>query len=118
MPDPGFDPEEHIVIGLDKGQLDDIASRVGGRTLIRDPKFRENFSAACTNPRARFTISVDGLKGTATKEQILNAVRQGMARGTDAGFTNWELSMLYRHNRLPGATIIRGGKVIPNPFGK
>jgi hypothetical protein len=80
---------DHIVLGLSEYGLESTAAKVGGRTLMNDPNFRETFINAVANPDARFTISLEGLRGATIQEQLNLAVQQGLARGPDAGFTNW-----------------------------
>jgi RHS repeat-associated protein len=116
--DEGGDDSDHIVLGLDSYGLEHTAARVGGRTLMSDPNFRSTIMNSVNNPNTRFTVSLDGFKGATTQEQIMNAVQNGIARGTSGGHTNWEMAQLYRAGRLPTTNFVRDGKSVPNPFAQ
>ena len=106
---------DHIVIGLSKQGLEDTASQLGGRTLMNQLDFRAAFIRAADDSSTEFTISLNGMRGATTEEQLQYAIEQG-AYGGDRGFTNWKISLLSRAGRLGEATLVRNGEVIPNPY--
>lgn len=77
-----FDPDDesdHIVLGFGGDGLETTARSVGGRTLMNvRGDFRPVFINALNNPATRFTIRLDGLSGATTRQQLMNAVNQGL----------------------------------------
>lgn len=69
---------------------------------------------AVGDPSTKFTVAVDGLSGSSTYSQVMNAAQRGTA-GT-GGYTDWELAQLYQAGRLGDTTFVSGGSVVPNPF--
>jgi hypothetical protein len=106
---------DHIVLGLRAG-LKETAAKVGGRTLLQDSEWRVTLKAAVQDPSTKFTVSLDGMSGSSTIEQVYNAVQRGERKG--AWNTDWEMRLLYLAGRLADATFVRGGVAVPNPFAK
>jgi len=77
--------------------------------------WRVAFMEAVGNPATRFTVSLDGLVGATTEEQVMTAAAQGAANPGRFNFA-WELSQLYQAGRLSAVTFMRAGKTVPNPF--
>lgn len=67
-------------------------------------------------PTQRITVSLDGLRGNGTYDQVMQAVEDGLANGDYFSFTNWELAQVSNAGRLPEVTFVRGGVQVPNPF--
>jgi RHS repeat-associated protein len=105
---------DYIVLGLRAHGLEETATKVGGRTLLSDPDWMSTLQRAVGDPSTKFTISLDGLSGSSTYSQILSAAQRG-ASGF-GGYTDWELSLLYNADRLGGATLVRGGVPVENPW--
>ena len=78
--------------------------------------FRTALLNGLDNADTRFTVSLDGLRGNGTYDQVMQAVKDGIANGDSNSFTNWELAQLSNSGRLPGTTFVRGGLQVPNPF--
>jgi hypothetical protein len=104
-----------IVLGLRNQGLEQTATKVGGRTLLNDSDWQATLQKAIANPSTKFTVSLDGMSGSSTYGQIMSAAQRGAA-GV-GGYTDWEMAQLYGAGRLPGVTFVRGGAVVPNPFG-
>jgi hypothetical protein len=107
---------DHIVLGLERFGLRETASKVGGRHLMDDPNFLTTVAKAAKDPNAKFTIALDGLRGSGTRSQVMGAVEDGLNNGYTNSFTNWELATLQRNGRLPDINFVRGGKPVSNPF--
>jgi len=107
---------DHIVLGLERQGLRETAARVGGRHLMDEADFRTALLNGLDNADTRFTVSLDGLRGNGTYDQVMQAVKDGIANGDSNSFTNWELAQLSNSGRLPGTTFVRGGLQVPNPF--
>jgi hypothetical protein len=120
-PPPGVAAEagagsgDGIVLGLRNQGLEQTATKVGGRTLLNDSDWQATLQKAIANPSTKFTVSLDGMSGSSTYGQIMSAAQRGAA-GV-GGYTDWEMAQLYGAGRLPGVTFVRGGAVVPNPFG-
>lgn len=108
---------DHIVLGLENQGLRETAAELGGRHLMDDVHFMETVVNGAKDSATRFTVALDGLAGGGTTQQVMSAVQKGVASGTDAGFTNWELSVLYSHGRLADVAFVRNGHAVYNPFG-
>jgi RHS repeat-associated protein len=64
---------DHIVLGLRRFSLEKVAERVGARTLLNDPFWKETLLAAIRDPTARFSVSLNGLTGTGTYGKVMYA---------------------------------------------
>lgn len=108
---------DHIVLGMQRYGLADVARSVGGRTLMTAGNWEEQVRAAIANPTTRITVSLDGLvpRGD-TYATIMSAVQRG-ASGRATPFT-WELSELYATGRITTVTFMQAGRVISNPFAQ
>ena len=105
----------HLVLGLRGFGLEDTAAKVGGRTLLSDPNWKETLLAAIRNPSYRFSVSLEGLSGESTYGKVMRAVQQGLS--PTASPTNWELAQLYQGGRLGEVTFVnRVGVPQDNPF--
>ena len=107
---------DHIVLGLRDFGLKDTASKVGGRTLLKDDDWMSSLRAAIDDPSTKFTVSLDGMSGSSTYAQVMNAVQRGAGAGTKGWATDWEMLQLHEAGRLPGVTFMRGGSVVENPW--
>jgi hypothetical protein len=107
---------EHFVFGLEEHGLVGTAEKIGAKHFMGDSTFRTSIPEAVKNPANRFSVSLDGLKGEGTLDQVGSAISNGLSRGNLDSFTNWEISLLYRNGRLGDTTFYRGGSVVPNPF--
>lgn len=114
LEDQSNEAGDHIVIGLRNYGLEKTAAQVGGRTLLSDPNWKSSLLNAISDPRTKFSVSVDGLAGPSTAERVLRAVQQGIKPGATP--TNWELAQLYQAGRLKDVTFLEQGAPIPNPF--
>ena len=107
--------DEHVVLGLRNQGLANTAERIGAKHFLQGD-FRAAVVNAAKNPRTKISVVLDGLEGATPKQKILNAVEDGLENGISNSFTNWEMSILSRYNRLPDVDFILDGKVITNPF--
>lgn len=105
---------DHIILGLRANGLEQTAEQIGARHLLNDANWRTSLQTAIAKPSTKFTISVDGFSGSTTYSQIMGAAQRGMTPAARA--TEWEMSQLYQAGRLGDATLMQGGKIIPNPF--
>lgn len=104
---------DHIVLGLRNFNLKDIASRVGGRTLLSDPNWKTTLMEGIGSSSTRFTLSLDGMSGASVETQVMGAAQRGFA---GSGATNWEVSQLLQGGRLPTTSIWSNGRYVANPF--
>lgn len=104
---------DHIVLGL-RGGLDETASKVGGRTLLKDPEWRATLQRGIADPSTKFTVSLDGMSGSSVYQQVMGAAGRG-ASGA-GGATDWEMAQLFQGGRLPDVTFLRGGTPVENPW--
>lgn len=106
---------DHIALGIKNMGLEQQAAQVGARTLLKDPVWRETLQTAVQTPSTRFTVFLDGFEGTSTYTQVMGAAQRG---ATPLGrLTEWGMSQLFQAQRLETTTFMRGGSVVPNPFG-
>ncbi len=82
--------------------------------MRHEQNWRESLQVAIANPNTKFTISLDGFNGSSTYGQLMVAAQRGVTPAARA--TEWEIGQLYQAGRLGKATLMRRGKVIPNPF--
>lgn len=54
---------DHIVLGLRPG-LEDVATKVGGRTLLKDPEWMASLQRSIADPSTRFSVSLGGMSGS------------------------------------------------------
>jgi hypothetical protein len=106
--------QDHIILGLRAFGLEDQAKAIGARHLLADQNWRASLQDAIRNSNTRFTISLDGFSGSGTYSQVMGAVQRGLTNKATA--TEWELAQLYQSGRLQGASFMRDGKVLQNPF--
>jgi hypothetical protein len=104
---------DHIVLGLEAFGLKQTAAKVGGRTVMYQG-WQDVLRAAVRDPSTRFTLALDGLAGSTTKEKIAIALQKNAA-GLP-GATNWEIALLERSGRLADTNFVLKGKPVPNPF--
>lgn len=107
---------DHIVLGLRANGLEGTASKVGGRTLLDDPEWMSSLQKAIGDPSTKFTVSLDGMSGSSTYNQVMNAVQRGAGAGKKGWATDWEMLQLQQGAGLPDVTFVRGGSVVPNPW--
>jgi RHS repeat-associated protein len=107
---------DHIVLGIRAEGLENTAAQIGARHLLNDPNWRATLQTAIGNPNARFTIAMDGFSGSSTYSQLMGAAQRGVTPTAKA--TEWEVGQLYQAGRLQNATLMQGGKVIPNPLAE
>jgi hypothetical protein len=94
--------------------LEATASKVGGRTLMRDPKGCRTLPQSIGDPSTRFTVSLDGFSGSSIHLQVMEAASRG---ATPTGkLSEWEVAQLYQGGRLGDVTFMRGGPAVPNPW--
>jgi hypothetical protein len=105
---------ETILLGLRSYGVEALGQSIGARTLLSDPHWKTTFMEALGNPSIRFTVSLDGFAGVTVEEQVMNAVARGFGHMPAA--TQWEMAQLWQAGRLPTTTLMKGGKVVPNPF--
>lgn len=84
---------------------------------MNDVSFRETLVSSAQDANTRFTLVLKGMEGSTPEEQVMNAVNRGLESGTDAGFTNWEFSVLHRAGRLPDVQLFDGTSFLENRFG-
>jgi hypothetical protein len=105
----------HIILGLEKFGLEEVAERVGAETLLNDPAWKNTLLQNIANPESKFTVSLEGLSGETPYSQIMSAVQKGMLPNTSP--TNWKLAQLYQAGRLSEVTLVnRAVEIIANPF--
>jgi hypothetical protein len=106
---------DHIVLGLANQGLEDLASQIGGRTLLNDSEWMSTLQQGIANPSTQFSVNLDGLSGESAYSQVMGAAQRGVTP-IPGGYTNWELGQLYQAGRLPGVNLYQGGQLIANPF--
>ena len=105
----------HIVLGLRRFGLRELADKIGAETLLSDPAWKTTLLEEIANPASNFTVSVEGLSGDSVAGQVLSAVSQGIQPGATP--TNWELAQLYQSGRLDDVAFVdRSGANLGNPF--
>ena len=82
--------------------------------MLSDPAWQATLADAVGNRATRFTVSLDGMSGTSTYSQVMNAAQRGAAGAGSC--TDWEIAQLYPAGRLGDTTFLRGGSVVENPF--
>ena len=105
---------DHIVLGLRAHGLEETATKVGGRTLLKDPDWMASLQKGIADPSTKFTVSLDGMSGSSTYQQVMGAATRG-ASGA-GGYTDWEMAQLFQGGRLPDVTFVRGGVPVENPW--
>ena len=75
-----------------------------------------SLQAAIGASGTKFTVSLDGMSGSSTNSQIMGAVQR--AASGAGGATDWEMAQLFQGGRLGDVTFVRGGSVVPNPWGQ
>jgi hypothetical protein len=105
---------DHIVLGLRAHGLGETAAKVGGRTLLKDPEWMSSLQKGIADPSTKFTVSLDGMSGSSTYQQVMGSVTRG-ASGA-GGYTDWEMAQLFQGGRLSDVTFVRGGSVVENPW--
>ncbi len=105
---------DHIVLGLRAYGLEQVAERVGGRTLLSDPSWKFTILRALGDAKTKFSVSLDGFAGASTAEKVLSAAQKGLVPGATP--TNWEMAQLYQAGRLKNVTFFEKGSPVENPF--
>jgi hypothetical protein len=105
----------HIALGLRNQGLAATAERIGAIHFLYGD-FRQRVIDAAKSPTTKFSVVLDGMDGATPKTKVLNAVEDGLENGISNSFTNWEMSVLQTHGRLPDVDFYLNGKLIPNPF--
>jgi hypothetical protein len=105
---------DHIVLGLRQYGLADTAAQVGVRTLLQDADWQSTLLRSIGDPETRFTVALDGLSGSLTYSQVMNAVQNGTTSMSTP--TNWELAQLYQAGRMGDVNFVIGGKSVSNPW--
>ena len=70
--------------------------------------------AAIKSEERKLEKELDGISGSSTYSQIMNAVQRGMTPA--ASNFDWEMGILYQAGRIAEAIFVRGGVQVPNPF--
>lgn len=105
----------HVVLGLERFGLQDVANKVGGETLMRDPNWKMTLLQDIGNAATKFTVSLEGLSGSSNYSKVMSAVQQGLTPA--ASPLNWELAQLYQAGRLAAVNFVNGaGQALANPF--
>jgi RHS repeat-associated protein len=109
---------DHIVLGLRNQGLKELAEQVGGRTLLNltGSAFRQAFYDALGDSNTTFTLSLDGLRGSTTAEQLDYAIARGARGFVGKNYTNAEIAALFNSGRLGATTLMRSGEVVANPY--
>lgn len=102
------------MLGLRANGLEEIATKVGGRTLLNDPDWMASLQEGVVDPSMKFTVSLDGMSGSSTYSQVMGAATRGDSGA--GGYTDWEMAQLFQGGRLPDVTFVRGGSVVENPW--